>query len=341
MPIRLLLGFIVGVLVVVIIADTQNPFSGTASVTEGGGQTQSNVRVGTWEIYLGDSGPVEVGNRKGGSRKQGQGEGASILESVKGGESRSQKVTGQAGQQGVVSSHACVTVPGAKTSGERVDVRKGTATTREQEASAHSEKGKEHPEDIEEEEAEGVQTGNRQSGNLWARWLVKNTGIKCFAGQQRPKEKNSMHSSESNTGGESTSKIVEGQTVLGSLNGIGFVFVVIILLFFFGLGNGSLDDVLDLEVDVGKEGTEDELEKDSGNNGSHSAAQPDDGIQNVPDQRGRRYRQQVEESRRDGNDQELWLGKDNLKEGADKGSEADGRGTKHQRYRIGRVTSHC
>ena len=251
----------------------------------------------------------------------------------------------QANQQRVVASHTRVTEVGTKRPREGVDVRKSTASTGKQEASTNTEKGKEHPEDIEEEKAEGIQTGYRKRWDLGARWLVEHTGIEGFACKQRTEEQDGMHPSETNTGSKSTSHIIQCQTILGGLDSsaavLAFVFVTVFSVFL-RLCDGGFNDSLNLEVGMREESTEDELKEDTGNDSRPRATQSNDGIHNVPADGSSRCRQQVKECCGDRNDQELRLWENNLKEEADEWSEADGRGTKHQGFRIGtQVTSHC
>lgn len=163
---------------------SENSLSNVAAVTEGCRQTQSNVRMSKWQIYLGNAAPKEVGDNKGAEGERRQRKDASVLKGVQGGASSGTGMGNQTNQQCVVATHACVSKVRTKGPRERTDVRQSTAPAGEQDASAHSEKGKEHPENVEEEKAKGIQTGYRERRDIGTGWLVENSDVEGFACEQ-------------------------------------------------------------------------------------------------------------------------------------------------------------
>lgn len=141
-----------------------------------------------WQIYLGNAAPKDVGDNNGAEGERRQRKDASVLEGVQGGESGGTGMGNQTNQQCVVATHACVSKVRTKGPRERVDVRQSPAPAGEQYASAHPEKGKEHPENVEEEKAKGIQTGYRERRDLGTGWLVENSDIVCFACKQGSKQ---------------------------------------------------------------------------------------------------------------------------------------------------------
>ena len=72
---------------VFVVHNSQDSLSSAAAVTEGCGQTQPNIRIGKWHIYLGNATPEDVGNDERQKGKERQREHAPVFKTVQGGES--------------------------------------------------------------------------------------------------------------------------------------------------------------------------------------------------------------------------------------------------------------
>jgi len=160
----------------------------TSSVTEGCGQTQSNVRMRKWHIYFGDTAPEDVGYHNGQKGERRQGKDASVLKGVEGCKTGGAGMGQQHYQQCVVAGHAGISKVRTKRPRERIDVIQSSAPAGEQDASAHPEKGEEHPEQIEEEKAKRVDAGYRERRDLGTGWLIEHSGIMAFACNQGPEQ---------------------------------------------------------------------------------------------------------------------------------------------------------
>ena len=203
------------------------------------------------------------------------------------------------------------------------------------EAAAHSEKGKEHPEDVENAKAEGKDGRYGQRGHGRATVLVEDAHVVgSLTGEKSTVKHNGVHSSVTNTSGDTARGIVEFEAqpcrfrplfemISASRSndrvsvGIAASGVTFFLLLFV---ERNFNDTFYAMVDRDKDASEDELEENTRDDGSQCTGEADE-IKDPPEHGGASSTEEKEESSAGNNNYQLSLLVDNSEEQREEGPE--------------------
>ena len=113
--------------------------------------------MGQWHVNLGHAAPKDIGHNRRDAGQQGQGKDAAVLKYVKGGKAGRQNVRSQYGNQCLVTTDAGIAKVVSKGTRQWINVGQGTTPSGKEQSSSHAKKGQQHPENVQKEEAKGIQ----------------------------------------------------------------------------------------------------------------------------------------------------------------------------------------